>query len=89
MGVGVIVDEDMTVRERVSVTLILTLVLILNLTHTHILKHPPLKNTITRRRIKFCIQDNQLDSQHSFTSEYQQEILESTANFSYVEKTYD
>ena len=37
----------------------------------------PLKNIITRCRIKFCIQ-------HSFTSEYQQEILESTANFSYV-----
>ena len=55
------------------------------LIHTHTLAHPPpLKNTITRRRIKFCIQHNQLDSQHSFTREYQQEILESAANFSYV-----
>ena len=30
------------------------------------------------------MEHNQLDSQHSFTSEYQQEILESAANFSYV-----
>ena len=30
------------------------------------------------------MQHNQLESQHSFTSEYQQEILESAANFSYV-----
>ena len=44
----------------------------------------PLKNPITRRKIKFCMEHNQLDSQHSFTSEYQQAILESAANFSYV-----
>ena len=43
----------------------------------HTLTPTPLKNTITRCRIKFCIQ-------HSFTSEYQQEILESAADFSYV-----
>ena len=42
------------------------------------------KNTITRCRIKFCIQHNELESQHSFISEYQQEILESAANFSYM-----
>ena len=51
------------------------------------LRWPPLKNIITRCRIKFCIQHNQLDSQHSFTGEYQQEILESAANFSYVNST--
>ena len=48
----------------------------------------PLKNTITRCRIKFCTQYKQLESQHSFKSEYQQEILESAANFSYAFRTY-
>ena len=72
----------MTVRETVSATLILTFILTLTLTlHS---SPTPLKNAITRRKIKFCIEHNQLDSQHTFTSEYQQEILESAANFSYV-----
>ena len=35
----------------------------------------PFKSTITRCRIKFCIQHNQMESQHSFTSEYQQGLL--------------
>ena len=35
----------------------------------------PIRNTITRCKIKFCIQHNQLGNQHSFTSEYQQGLL--------------